>query len=367
MANPTASTIGVKMKSSMSLCAQYSREGPLFEVLARIPAQPDELAEVWRSVDPAQVAESAARHGLSAWLVDALAAARVEPNGRLLADARVAVSAAHRLRRLTLAVFDALAKAGVVPIALKGSVLAQRVYPMNPLCRPSSDVDVLVTRAQLDTVATALAPLGLLRMVDASLGDVFEDHHHLSFSGAAGLVEAHFRLISSFGGGLFDDASVRQRAVPQVFDGRRVLVLAPEDEFIYLATHAANHAFLRLSWLVDLQQFLRLWPDLDFGVMAARAADAGFLQAVTVALHLLERRLQVQLPATASQAFGGRRLRGWVDAQLFSPQRLESASFASHRLGSFAARLLMVDSAGHGARHLVDGMKRLARRSFSTP
>lgn len=312
------------------------------------------------------VSEAAARHGVSAWVVDGLTAANVEPGPRLLNDARTTISSAHRTRRFTLQVFDALAAKGIVPLALKGSVLAARLYPSNPRCRPSSDVDLLVTTEELEAVGRALEGLGLTRQHDVSLGDVFEDHHHLSYGGPAGLVEVHFRLISSFGRGLFDDEAIRARALPFEFEGRRVLLLSPEDEFLYLATHAANHAFLRLSWLVDLQQYLRLAPALDFGVMAVRACDAGFRQAVTVSLHLLERHLGVQLPSTARRAFGGRVLRGFVDDRLFSASRLQAASVSTHRLGSFAARLWMVDSPGHGARHLVDGMKRLARRSFSS-
>lgn len=296
--------------------------------------------------------------------MDAVTASRLEPGPRLLADARATITSAHRTRRLTLQVFDALATVGVTPVALKGSVLAARLYSANPLCRPASDVDVLVSPNELARVGRALEALGLSRQHDTSLGDVFEDHHHLSYSGRAGLVEVHFRLISSFGRGLFDDDAVRQRALPFEFEGRRVLVLSPEDEVVYLATHAANHAFLRASWLVDLQQYLRLVPSLDFDAMAVRARAAGFFQAVTVSLRLLERLLEVPLSRAALRAFEGRRLRGIVDGRLFSAARLASASVSTHRLGNFAARLWMVDSPGHGAKHVVDGMKRLARRSF---
>lgn len=354
------------MKSSMALGAEYSREGSLFEVLARIPVRSASLSAVWRQASVPSFSEAAARHGVSAWVVDALTAATLDPGPRLLSDARATITSAHRTRRLTLQVFDALSKAGVVPLALKGSVLAARLYPSNPLCRPSSDVDVLVRIDELEPVGRALEALGLHKQHDTSLGDVFEDHHHVSYGGQAGLVEVHFRLTSSFGRGLFDDDAIRQRALPFVFEGHRVLVLAPEDEFLYLATHAANHTFLRVSWLVDLQQFLRLSPTLDFEVMAERARRAGFLQAVTISLRLLEHLLGVRLPPSAQGAFSGRKLRSVIDQRLFSAARLESASLSTHRLGSFAARLWMVDSVGHGARHIVDGMKRMARRSLSS-
>lgn len=242
------------MKSSMALDAQYPRRGSLFEVLSRIPHRAGELRGLLPHLDGPALADAAARHGVSAWVADALGDVAFEGRDRLVGDARATIGQGLKLKRLTLAVFDGLLAAGVQPLALKGTVLAHRLYPHNPLGRPSSDVDVLVLPEQLDRVATALEPLQLRRWVDPSLGDVFDDHHHLSFSGPRGLVEVHFRLISSFGRGLFDDAAIRARAQATSFEGRRVQVLAPEDEFLYLATHAANHAFLRIAWLVDL------WP-----------------------------------------------------------------------------------------------------------
>jgi hypothetical protein len=353
------------MKSSMALAAEYPNRGSLFEVLARVPHRTAELRDLVPALDGGALVDAAARHGVSAWVADALGEVTFSEQSRLLADARATVVGAHAHKRLTLAVFDALLAAGVVPLALKGTVLAHRLYPSNPRCRPSSDVDVLVQPGELDRVGLALAPLQLRRWVDPSLGDVFDDHHHLSFAGPPGLVEVHFRLISTLGRGLFDDAAVRARSVMTDFEGRRVRLLSPEDEFLYLATHAANHAFLRVAWLVDLQQFLRRYAALDWTEMAARAADAGFTQAVTVTLRLLERLLDVPVPGVAWRAFPGRRLRGALDARLFTPAALESASWSSHRLGSFVARLWLVDSARHGASHVIDGVKRYARRTLA--
>jgi hypothetical protein len=355
------------MKSSMALGAEYPNRGSLFEVLARIPHRMAELHDLLPTLDGCSLVGAASRHGVSAWVADALGEITFPEQPRLLADARATVAGAHKLKRLTLAVFDALHGAGIVPIALKGTVLAHRLYPSNPRCRPSSDVDVLVLPEELDRVASALEPLQLRRWVDPSLGDVFEDHHHLSFSGPLGLVEVHFRLISTFGRGLFDDSAIRARARDATFEQRRIRLLCPEDEFLYLATHAANHVFLRVAWLVDLQQFLRLHPQLDWQVMAARAADAGFTQAVTVTLHLLERLLDVPVPEAAWAAFPGRRLAGLLDARLFTAETLEAASLSTHRLGNFAARLWLVDTPLHGLRHVIDGVKRYARRSLTRP
>lgn len=306
---------------------------------------------------------AAARHGVSAMAADRLAeAGRTVPEA-LAREARAQIAQGLRTKRLTLHVLDVLASEGVTPILLKGYGLAVRLYPEQPLARPAVDVDVLVSEEELPKVERAMGRLGLARYVDPGIDDVFEEHHHLSFTGPAGLVEVHFRLITTLGRGGFDDGSVLVRARGWTLDGREVRLLAAEDELLYLATHAANHAFLRASWLLDLQRYLARTEGFAWATMARRARDAGFHTAVATALELVERLLRVSLPADARQHFEVRRLRRAVDRRLFSGALVESAALSDHRLGSFLVRLWLVDSPAHGVRHVVDGARRLIRRA----
>lgn len=309
------------------------------------------------------VSHAAARHGVSAVVADRLAALGAKVPGELARDARAQIAQGLKTKRLTLQVVDALAQVDVTPIVLKGYGLALRLYPEQPLARPSTDVDVLVAEPELARVATALTALGLTRHDDAGLADVFEEHHHLSFSGPAGLVEVHFRLIATLGRGGFDDASLRARARDWTLDGRTVRLLDAEDELLYLATHAANHAFLRVSWLIDLQRYLARAGELDWARMAERARAAGFFTAVATSLELVEQLLRAPLPEAARRAFRLGRLRRAVDRRLFAGPLVESARVSDHRLGAFLVRLWLVDSPAHGVRHLFDGARRFIRRS----
>jgi hypothetical protein len=196
-----------------------------------------------------------------------------------------------------------------------------------------------------------------------ALEDPFHAHHHLSFAGPRGLVEAHFRLFTGFGGGVFDEAALAARATWAELDGRPIRLLGPEDELLYLATHAANHAFLRLSWLVDLARFIELAPALDWERMARRASRAGFLTASASALRLVDVVLECPLPEGAQRHFPVSAVRRWVDDRLFTPEALLSGRLATDRLGSFLARLWLVDTPAHGLRHVLEGARRADRRS----
>lgn len=302
------------------------------------------------------------RHGLSAWLADELASAGRPVPAVITQAARAQVAQGAKLKRLTLSVVDALAVVQVIPVLLKGYGLASRLFPEQPLARPASDVDLLVRPEEVPVAEAALAKLGLRLAVVPGVEDVFEEHHHRPWSGPAGLVELHFRLFSGFGGRVFDDRTVSGRTTLGSLDSRQVLWLSAEDEFLYLATHAANHGFLRLSWLVDLDRYLRFAPQLDWGVMSARARAAGFEVPVAATLHLLQRLLGVQLPNAAWVAFPHSLVRSQLDARVFSDARVIDASWSNDRVASFLLRLYLVDSPGQAGRHLLEGARRYLRQ-----
>lgn len=339
-----------------------ARPGALFDVLARIPGREHELPAIAARLDGEAFVQRCARHGVSGWVAEAFERSGAKLPGeaqrRLEAAAREQVALGMRHRRSVEAVLKALAAQRLVPIMLKGLGLAERLYAQ-PLARPSSDVDVLVLPEELPTVRAALATLALTERADDALEDPFEEHHHLAFDGPAGLVEVHFRLFMGFGGAVFDDAGLRSRAVPGTLRGQPVRYLAPEDEFLYLAVHAANHAFLRASWLIDLERALTAWPRLDWATMGERARAAGFARAFAVTLGVVERCLELRLPAGA-HALAHESL---LDRALFSRDALASAALAEGKVSGFVERVVLVDDPKRALRHAVQGAVRWVRRS----
>lgn len=305
------------------------------------------------------------RHGLAGLLADALAEAAAPVPPTLAAAARAQLAAGLKHKRLTLTVVDALARAGVTPVLLKGYGLAARLFPEHPLARPSSDVDVLVLPEELPLVEPALAALGLTLTQDEGLHDVFEEHHHRAWQGPPGLVEVHFRLFSGFGGRGFDERGLQARTRLATLEGRPVRHLAPDDELLYLATHAANHAFLRLSWLVDLLRFVERHPALDWAAVAARARAAGFTAPLATALALTERLFDLQLPEAARRALPRPAWRRALDARLYSDARLVSAVWSQEKGPAILLRLYLVDTSGQAARELLSGARRWLRRRRS--
>jgi hypothetical protein len=194
-----------------------------------------------------------------------------------------------------LAVLDA---AHLRAVALKGPVFAERVYPA-PSLRPSLDLDFLVAPEELDRAAAVLANLGYQLNTSAAAQYERRHGHHIRLLPSDPLapeIELHFRAHTGFGT-ISHAQPLLQRASPYLTQGHQhTWVLAAEDEFLYLAIHAAGHTFRTLSLLYDLKLFLLHYPQLDWQAVRAAARTGGTATALAYTCELLRQRLEVARP-----------------------------------------------------------------------
>lgn len=262
------------------------------------------------------------------------------------------------MRRLLDRVLEALEKQRVLPIVLKGYGLAARLYG-DPLSRPCSDVDILVATGDLPRVAEALRNLGLAKAEDEYAAPE-EAHHHVAFAAPGRLVEVHYRLFYGLGGSI-DDARVWANASPFKLLNHDVKLLGPEDEFVYLATHAANHLFLRALWLYDLKLFALHHPGLRWQMVEEYSRGDGFLPAVVAALGFLRRHLDC-VPAGLTRGLAARSLvQSTMARTVFSARSVASGAFSSDRVGALL-RVVLADGSLRRFRALSDGLERVQRR-----
>jgi hypothetical protein len=274
--------------------------GALLDVLRAWP-------EIPRGAVPAgadTLVYAAARHGLAGFLQHALGR-----SGQTLEEAvrtnlrREALAQAARglrVRALLLRSLDALDAVGVVPVLLKGYGLAMRLYP-EPLQRATTDVDLLVADAEVGRASGALVGLGLKPLSAEAAAHAREHEHHLTFSGAAGMVELHFRALVGYGQSLEAEALL-SRAEEAELEGRRVRYLRAEDELVYLALHASNHLLQRLAWLFDLKLLVLARPGLDWGGVVEVARGTAFPHLAWYALEAARRLTGAPVPEEALAA-----------------------------------------------------------------
>lgn len=269
-----------------------------------LAAWPEDAASVRRLCgavrDWPALLDEAARHGVDGIIRHACAASGVAlpPEVEPLVERRRAAEALWQsaVADATDAVLGALDAAGVRAVALKGPVLAERLYP-DPSVRLSTDVDVLVVPADLERACDALAALGYTP--EAGPADRYHrrHHHHIHLAGTRPpVVELHFRAYAGFGVIMPAEAWVEQAAEYRTRRGLRTWVLAPPDELLYLAVHAAGHCFERLLWLYDLKLFLRRQAAVDWPDTARAARRLGVASALALTCDLLRERLAVAVP-----------------------------------------------------------------------
>lgn len=284
------------MKSSRGL---HVEDAPLADFLRALPAV--------RDAPPAQHARVLARaelHGLAGVVHEALTSAGAPLDDDVAADvARRAMARDldHAAHLALLETIDAaLADHGVPAAALKGALLAERLYAPRPSVRATSDVDVLVTEADLDRALSALAVIGYVPHTGPEEERFRREHHHLHLDHPRALpLELHFHAYRGFGRLIPGAPLVERRRVVAERGYRTLGVLSAPDELVYLAVHAAAHRFVRLGWLWDIKLLLeRMRPD-EVAVAADRAREWGYSRVVAFAGSLLVDVLGASLDSVA--------------------------------------------------------------------
>lgn len=232
----------------------------------------------------------------SAWQALQQAAAQIVFDGML------------QLRQLRLVV-QALRSADVAPLVLKGAALADLVYG-DPLLRPSTDLDLLVRRAELAQACAALEPLGARLpskgQIDFQLANSYDLAVELPLvAGKPGLVELHWDLAPR-GLVTIDLDAWRRRAEVFEVDGITLRRLAPEDMLLHLALHMRKHRYVGLRWLCDVAELVRRSAStspasgrqpLDWDYIVTTAHSAGFSVLLYVSLALAQRLLAAPVPS----------------------------------------------------------------------
>lgn len=250
------------------------------EALQRWPAVPPP-----RSALVDRLLRDAEYHGLGGVFFDSLEQSGVRLDAAIAMRER-ARDIDHQAHLHTLQKVDlAFARAGITGVPLKGALLAERLYP-RPAARVTGDTDLLIREADIDHVGQVLESVGYIAARGAEEDRYRREHFHLHFAHPRALpLELHFHAYRGFGRTLYSEPLIA-RSVP-FRDFRALHVLAPDDEVVYLATHAAAHKFGRWSWLFDLRLLIETLDDATIAAAGDRAHELGFARPVALAARLL--------------------------------------------------------------------------------
>ena len=223
----------------------------------------------------------------------------------------------------------ALHERGVPVIPLKGLHLADLVFRDISL-RPMSDLDILVPRTQLEQAAEVLHSLGYGFEQDVSdaagaMLDTTKCNLGLAHPGVGTWLELHWSVSepSDRYAALVEDAW--RNAVPARFGNTDSMVMSPEFLLLHVCLHlACGHVFLfSLHGLCDIAEIARVYPSLDWRIVAKYGARYGQGRGVAAALRLARDHLGAAIPDEALTSLG---------ADTSDPEMLAAAM--EHLLGS---------------------------------
>lgn len=197
---------------------------------------------------------------------------------------------ALRLVAETARLADALAKAAVPAIVLKGAALSQRYYGDHAVREPG-DIDLMVQDDAAVQADRLLRELGYRRtkprdeLSPARLALYLRTQHEFGYANAADSisVELHWRYADCPALQPTPFAELLGRAESLRIGASQIRVLSPADTFLQLAIHGAMDGWWRLKWIADLPRVRAAITDADMARLADLAARTGLERVLELA------------------------------------------------------------------------------------
>ena len=242
-------------------------------------------------------------------------------------------------------VIDGLAKKGIDAIPLKGPVLAIQAFGDLGL-RSFRDLDFLVRDSDLAASIEILRSFGYERNGPLTAAQ-FDLIHRLQgqeilFKQTVGTaLEPHTRLTPIKMALDIDYAGLWRRAQPSDLNGRSMLTLAPEDEFITLAIHGGKESWWNIKWACDTAAFIASHPKLDWPAIVERARAQGCFRMVLLATSLARQCFGTTIPGPLLDAeranptigsMAGRIIEHWHSDDISGPPSNKTLSMDRLRL-----------------------------------
>ncbi|MGX7678032.1 nucleotidyltransferase family protein [Jatrophihabitans sp. DSM 45814] len=295
---------------------------------------------------------TARAHGMEAWLA-AVAPSATGPWADLAIQRARFLAAGSRTRATVRAISSQLAEQGHAWALLKGLSIAESSYPRSDL-RHSLDIDVLVDRTAFKAVLDLLVTKGYL-LLDVNWPLIAElEPGQLRLRAPNGtLIDLHWSL--------FNQRPLRRyfRLPAEVLLSRTrtlgddlIPVLDPVDLTTHIGVHAALGGAAKLSWLVDIDGFVRQHK-LDWQQLIDVAVASGAAPALAISFSRAQMVLDTPIPENVMRKLAGGRFRLATTRAVLQRSRIpedpEQPSFA--RAYARSARNSMPASALELVRH----------------
>ena len=287
-------------------------EAELLLRVSRLELRPEDQARIAQllaaGIDWERLLELAEAHGLRPLLfrhLDAVARSAMprEIETRLWSHQQQLRQKNRRMADELVAIVQLLESNGIPALPYKGPVLAMLVYGDLAL-REFGDLDLLLPKDCVARAKTLLADRGyapyypMSAQVEAAFLRAPNHYHLMLMRGQREmLLELHWKTNAEFPVEPANDPAWWAQLATVRFDDRDVRCFAAHELVLALCLHGSKHHWTNLNWLVDVAEYVRQQPALDWSWILARADRLRAGRRLALGLHLLRRPLDLPLPA----------------------------------------------------------------------
>jgi hypothetical protein len=198
-------------------------------------------------------------------------------------------------------------EAEIPVIILKGPALCLSVYP-DPALRPFSDLDILISRDNLQKAKSLMPELGY-SIIYGSYRNPDNLNEELgcewSYIDGPNVVEVHWDLLDKLAPFDIDIKRYWDGALEKAVDGQKVLIFSPENQLLHLCLHQYKHHWENLRELVDIAGVIKTYGEsIKWERILDESSRSGVGRCVYYSLYLSNQILGTKVPEKVMNDLG---------------------------------------------------------------
>ncbi|MBF0265893.1 MAG: nucleotidyltransferase family protein [Gammaproteobacteria bacterium] len=198
-------------------------------------------------------------------------------------------------------ILNVLKDKNIDTISFKGPTLAISAYKQLKF-RSFRDLDFLIHESDIQQCLDTLRELGYVHNWDLTPRQWQEFINYAGediLFGEGVPIEPHWAFAPSTLALNIDYEGIWKRAIHIEFNGQSLRSLSTEDNLIILCVHGCKEEWTKLKWVVDVSEFIRSHPEMDWELIFRLTTSQGLARIVNIGLALSHKLVQAPIPNIA--------------------------------------------------------------------
>ena len=261
-------------------------------------------------------------------------------------------------------VMKLLEKNGVNAITYKGPVLAQMAYG-NVGLREFGDLDILVDKSDALKVIEIMAQTDYELYPSINIEDSFYlrfvTEHQFVHRNSGVIIEIKWKFAGDFFTFPADSSFLTNDIINTDLNGFKVNNFSPDNQLLILAIHAGKHDWTRISWIMDITNYIKQHP-VNWEYCMNKAEKLGVRKILLINLYLAWDLWGLELPNNILKLIDSdksiKKISYQIEKRFFQKKDLNI-------FGKLSSNLKKRDKLIYGIKDSVNGLTKPGYRDFA--